>query len=175
LSYLRGLLLILWPFRSQRTGCYAGSVILASTLFFDPSISIRQRSTLLCNQAEFCPWEEGRLEGSALRAFVESFATDALGLKLGDPISDKRQLPHLLEGVRDRESPEDGSVGFAWQTDRGAFIALVRYDEARSALVKAHVFYLDWKIGSDHHGGWYHAYPKFPRDWIKGPGRENRC
>jgi hypothetical protein len=118
--------------------------------------------------------EEGRLEGSALRAFVESFATDALGLNLGELISDTRRLPHLLEGVRDRESTEEGSVGWAWQTNRGAFVARVRYDEARSALVKAHVFYFDWKIGGEHHGGWYHAYPKFPRDWVKGLGRENR-
>ena len=115
------------------------------------------------------------MEGSALKAFVESFATHALGLRLGDPISDMRQLPHHLEVVRDRESREDGSVGCAWHTDRGTFVAVVRYEEARSALVKAHVLHFEWSIGEEHHDSWYHVYPKFPRDWIKGPGRENRC
>jgi hypothetical protein len=116
------------------------------------------------------------LEGSALQGFVQSFATDALGLTLGTPIVDRSEWATLLKRVRMCESGEDGSVWCAWHTDRSAFVALVRYEEARSALVKAHVLHLEWWIGGDqHHDAWYHVYPKFPRDWIKGAGRENRC
>jgi len=28
-----------------------------------------------------------------------------------------------------------------------------------------------WWIGTEHHDGWWHCYPKFPCDWIKGIGR----
>ena len=46
-----------------------------------------------------------------------------------------------------------------------------RYDEEQSLHVKAHVVKIAWWIGEEHHDGWWHCYPKFPRDWIKGIGR----
>ena len=30
---------------------------------------------------------------------------------------------------------------------------------------------LKGRIGAEYHDGWWHCYPKFPRDWIKGIGR----
>jgi hypothetical protein len=114
------------------------------------------------------------LETAAIQALIQSFATHALGLTLGSPIIDTRELPSPCQRALVREAQDDRLVWSAWKTDRGAVAVLARDDELRSALVKAHVLRFEWWIGEEHHDGWYYSYPKFPGDWTAGSGRPNR-
>ena len=113
------------------------------------------------------------MDSSAMERLLESFASSALGLSLGPRITDAQCLPKSHQRVRtDVERPP---AWCAWQTASGVLTLWGRYDEVQSSLVKAHVLLLEWWIGEGvHHEGWWHCYPKFPRDWIKGPGRVNR-
>jgi hypothetical protein len=97
----------------------------------------------------------------------EGFATSALGLQLKDRIEDLSSFEHSL--CLSAASGRDPVACAAWHTDRGVGRAV--YDEAQSLRVKAHVMKIGWWIGVEHPDGWWHCYPKFPRDWIKGIGR----
>ena len=109
------------------------------------------------------------MEVSAIEGLLESFATAALGLELIDRIRDAKSLPHGL-GCSDA-SDRAPTAWAAWDTDRGVATFCAVYDEAQSLRVKAHVVKIGWWIGTVHDEGWWHCYPKFPRDWIKGVGR----
>jgi hypothetical protein len=109
------------------------------------------------------------LEVSAIEGLLESFATAALGLELHGSIRDLSSSPHRSCSP----DPSDrGPIAWAaWHTDRGLATFRAVYDEVQSLRVKAHVVKIAWWIGKEHHDGWWHCYPKFPRDWIKGIGR----
>jgi hypothetical protein len=107
------------------------------------------------------------MEVSAIEGLMESFATAGLGLEIRGRIEDLSSPPH-----RSRCLDASGSGPCAaWHTDRGVVTMRARYDEEQSLHVKAHVVKIAWWIGEEHHDGWWHCYPKFPRDWIKGIGR----
>ena len=109
------------------------------------------------------------LEVSALEALLESFASTALGYELKGSIRDLSSLQHR-PGCAD--VVERGPTAWAaWHTGSGVLTLRATYDEAQSSRVKAHVMKIAWWIGAEHHDGWWHCYPKFPRDWIKGIGR----
>lgn len=109
------------------------------------------------------------MEVSAIEGLLESFATAALGLKLEGAIRDLSAFPCRLSGA---EASAFGPVAYAaWHTDRGVVTLRAVYDEVQSLRVRAHVVRIVWWIGEEHHAGWWHCYPKFPRDWIKGIGR----
>jgi hypothetical protein len=109
------------------------------------------------------------LDVSAIEGMLESFATAALGLQLQGPI---RDVSALRERQRACDSLEgDRTVWVAWHTERGVATFRALYDEVQSAKVRAQVLRIAWWIGTEHHDGWWHCYPKFPRDWIKGIGR----
>ncbi len=110
------------------------------------------------------------MEVSHLEVLLESFATAALGLELSGSIRDLSSLPQHRSCSAD--SSDGGSTAWAaWHTDRGVATFRAVYDEAQSLRVRAHVVKIAWWIGKEHHDGWWHCYPKFPRDWIKGVGR----
>ena len=113
------------------------------------------------------------MDSSAIERLLASFATWALGIDLGERITDVLRLPASHQRVSTEEDRPSGWC--AWHTARGPLTLSGRYDEVQSSLVKAHVLMLEWWIGADeHHKGWWHCYPKFPRDWTKGAGRVNR-
>ena len=114
------------------------------------------------------------MEISAIQVLIRSFATDALGLTLGNPIVDARELPAPCQRALGCELQDDPPVWCAWNTDRGSIALLARYDAQRSALVKAQVLRFTWWIGEEHHDSWYYTYPKFPGEWTAGAGRPNR-
>lgn len=109
------------------------------------------------------------MDVSAIEGLLESFAVSALGLEISDRIRDLSSLKHrsCCPDPSDR-----GPIAFvAWHTDRGVAAFRAMYDEARSERVKAQVVEIEWWMESEHQRGWWHCYPKFPRDWIKGIGR----
>jgi hypothetical protein len=67
-------------------------------------------------------------------------------------------------------SDQGPTAWVAWHTDRGIATLRAVYDEARSLRVRAHVVKIAWRIGTEHQDSWWHCYPQFPRDWIKGFG-----
>ena len=78
-----------------------------------------------------------------------------------------------MSSLPDRSCLSDASVlgptaWAAWHTDHGEVTVRAIYDDAQSLRVKAHVVKIAWWIEDKHHDGWWHCYPKFPRDWIKG-------
>jgi hypothetical protein len=109
------------------------------------------------------------LDVSAIEGLLESFATAALALELTGRIGDLNQLPHRLSRLED--SNLGPSACAAWHTDRGVASFRAVYDKAQSLHVGAHVMKIAWWVGSEHHDGWWHCYPKFARDWVKGIGR----
>jgi hypothetical protein len=113
------------------------------------------------------------VDSSGIEQLLEGFATSALGVDLGARIADAHLLPKSHQRMRtDVQRP---SAWCAWHKGSGPLTLSGRYDELQSSLVKAHVLLLEWWIGDgEHHEGWWHCYRKFPRDWIKGPGRVNR-
>jgi hypothetical protein len=102
-----------------------------------------------------------------IEGLMESFATAGLGLELKGRVQDLSPLSHRLNFDVSVFAP----CAIAWHTDRGSVALRVTYDEAKSMRVAAHVLKIAWWIGDEHHDGWWHCYPKFPRDWIKGIGR----
>ena len=113
------------------------------------------------------------VDSSGIEQLLESFATSALGIDLRSRLTDTHLSPASRQRMRtDVQGP---TAWCAWGSASGPLTLLGRYDEVQSSLVKAHVLLLEWWIGDGvHHEGWWHCYPKFPRDWIKGPGRVNR-
>lgn len=112
------------------------------------------------------------MDVSVIEVLLESFATTALGLELTGRIRDLSQVPHRLICL---EGSDLRPIAWAaWHTDRGVVSSRAVYDEAQSLRMKAHVLKIAWWIGAEHHDGWWHCYRRFPRDWIKGPGRVNR-
>ena len=110
-----------------------------------------------------------QLDVLAIESLLESFATAGLGLELKGRIEDPSSFPDSW-CIPDA-SDGDPAASAAWHTDRGVAKIRAIYDEAQSLRVRAHVMKFGWWIGVEHHVGWWHCYPKFPRDWIKGIGR----
>lgn len=105
---------------------------------------------------------------AVLAGLLENFATN-LGLQLQVRIKDPTSLPS--DHRRMIEQPEQGLTTWAvWHTDRGIATLRVEYHAEHSARLKANVLLFKWWIGTEHHEGWWHCYPKFPHDWIKGTG-----
>lgn len=102
-----------------------------------------------------------------IERLMESFATAGLGLELKGRIKDPFSLPQCSS----LETAVFAPCAATWYTQRGVVALRVTYDEAKSMRVRAHVLKIAWWIGDEHHDGWWHCYPKFPRDWIKGIGR----
>jgi hypothetical protein len=109
------------------------------------------------------------LEVSCLEELLESFATAGLGLELKGRMKDLSALPPQSSCCGDSDAHLCARV--AWHTERGIATLRAVYDEAQSLKVRAQVVKIAWWIGTEHHEGWWHRYPKFPRDWIKGIGR----
>jgi hypothetical protein len=101
---------------------------------------------------------------------LESFVTAALGLTLVSRIEEVSQLPEAQ--IRPtHHSQENARVCAAWHTTQGRVIICATYHPEHSQQVRAHVLWLEWWIPPHtHHAGWWHVEPKWPRDWIKGPG-----
>lgn len=114
------------------------------------------------------------MEITAIQALIQSFATDALGLTLGNPILDTSELPTPCRRAKECEPQDNTTVWCAWQTDRGAIAVRARYESAQSARVRAHVLRFEWWIGEQHFDSWYYTYPNFPGEWTAGWGRQNR-
>jgi hypothetical protein len=111
-------------------------------------------------------------DSTAIQQLLESFATSALGVELGARIDDA-PLPTSLQYIR---IDAHGLFGrCSWQTSSGPLTLLGWHDKVQSELVAAHVLLFELWIGTEKHQyGWWHCYPKFPRDWIKGRGTVNR-
>ena len=109
------------------------------------------------------------MEVSAIEGLLESFAAAALGLEVFDRIRDVNLLARRSSGSK--VSGSGPIARAAWHTDRGVASFSATYDEAQSQRVGAQVLEIEWWIGTEHHRGWWHVYPKFPCDWIKGIGR----
>jgi len=114
------------------------------------------------------------LEIAAIQALIQSFATHALGLDLGSPIVEVRELPAACQRALGGEPSDVRAVWSAWKTGRGDFAILARYDPIQSARVKAHVLRFEWWIDGQRHDSWYYTYRKFPAEWTAGCGRPNR-
>ena len=110
--------------------------------------------------------EESR---AVIEKLMEYFIADALGLTLEArvPVIGLRPAAHGGRLKRSGRTP----VWAHWHTDRGSVTACGRYDHAQSRCVEAHVLWIVWWIAPhEHHEGWWHCYPKRPREWIKGIG-----
>jgi hypothetical protein len=109
-----------------------------------------------------------------IEGLIESFATNALGLALGERILDVNELPpaHIVDS---RAPAEEPSAWCAWQLRQGVATILAQYHSGQSLRVRADVICFAWWIGdATHHRAFYHCYRKFPADWIKGQGTPNR-
>lgn len=104
-----------------------------------------------------------------LEELLESFATAALGLELKGRLKDFSALPPHSSRCGIADSQPCRRV--AWHSERGIATLRAVYDEVQSLKVRAQVVEIAWWIGTEHHEGWWHRYPKFPGDWIKGIGR----
>lgn len=110
------------------------------------------------------------LSRTAIEQLLEYFASDALGLMLQARIPDASDLRARHRGfLTDPESKL--RVWVAWHTDRGPVSMCAAYDHEQALRMSAHVLRLAWWFApQDHHEGWWHCYPKRPREWIKGLG-----
>jgi hypothetical protein len=108
-----------------------------------------------------------------MEELLESFVTAALGLQLESQIREVSQLAEV-QIPPTCQSKESARVCAAWHTPQGRVIICATYDHAYSQRVKAHVLWLEWWISPQvHHEGWWRVEPKWPRNWIKGPGAPN--
>jgi hypothetical protein len=107
---------------------------------------------------------------AAIEQLLEYFASDALGLILGARIQDASDLTARHRGfLTDPESKL--RVWVAWHTDKGPVSTCATYDREQALRMSAHVLRIAWCIAPrDHHEGWWHCFPKRPREWIKGCG-----
>jgi hypothetical protein len=106
----------------------------------------------------------------AIEQLLEYFVLDALGLLLRGRIEDASDLTARHRGfLTDPESKL--RVWVAWHTDRGQVSTCATYDHEQARRMSAHVLRIAWWIAPrDYHEGWWHCYPKRPREWIKGLG-----
>jgi len=108
----------------------------------------------------------------AVEELLEYFVSAALGLSLEVRVRDTGDVPAAHRGclIHPSGSPR---IWAAWKTNRGPVSACAAYDPEQSLRVSAHVLWIAWWIGSgEHHEGWWHCYPKRPREWIKGTGTQ---
>jgi hypothetical protein len=107
---------------------------------------------------------------AAIEQLMEYFASDALGLVLGARMQDASDLMARHRGCL--SDPENKlRVWVAWHTDRGPVSTCATYQQEQALRLGAHVLRIAWWIAPrDHHEGWWHCYPKRPREWIKGSG-----
>jgi hypothetical protein len=111
------------------------------------------------------------LSPAGIDELLGHFVTAALGLTLDGRIFDPDKLPPEHRGCL-IDSTGRPRAWVAWHTHEGTVSACALYDRAQSAHMKAVVLRISWWIGTRiHHDGWYHCYPKRPREWIKGCGR----
>jgi len=98
------------------------------------------------------------------------FLTSALGLNLCARISRTDDFP--IDASLDAQHLSGPREEACWQTDVGIVRARGIYDAGHSQLLHAHVLLLYWWLpGGVYHQGWWHSYPRHPREWIKGRGR----
>jgi len=110
---------------------------------------------------------------AAIEYFLESFVSAALGLSLEARIQDARKLPAGHRGCL-TDSQNKPAVWLAWKTNQGPVSVCAEYENDQSRRMRAHVLWLAWWIAArEHHEGWWHCYPKRPREWIKGPGTQS--
>lgn len=108
---------------------------------------------------------------SAIEELLEHFVSGALGLDIVSRIGQLSELPARHQ-ERLAQLQSKGRIWAAWSTNRGPVSVSAEYDHAQAQRVQAHVLLLEWWIGPhEHHEGWWHCYPKRPREWIVGPGR----
>jgi DNA-binding transcriptional LysR family regulator len=108
-----------------------------------------------------------------MEELLESFVTAGLGLTLVSRIQEVNQLPEVQ--IRPTKAPPAGAqVCAAWRTTQGRVIICATYNAEHSRRMRAPVLWLEWWIPPHiHHEGWWRVEPKWPRDWIKGPGTHN--
>ena len=111
------------------------------------------------------------LPHAAMEELLHYFLCDAVGLTLTGRIEAARELPSAHRACAP-DSTGKPRVWAAWQSSRGTVSAAVLCDREQSLRLGAHVLFISWWIGpQEHHEGWWHCYPKRPREWIKGTGQ----
>ena len=107
--------------------------------------------------------------GRLLDAFIVGTQGVALHTRINEP--DFAKLPHAFRAHLDTALSLRRPWA-AWSTDQGYRIAWGDYDPEQSARLRGHVLYIEWCLPPDeHHAGWWHCYPKRPREWTCGRGR----
>ena len=109
---------------------------------------------------------------AAIEELLQYFLADAVGLALEGRIEAARDLPpvHRACAADPAGKPQ---VWAAWQANRSIVSACVLYHPEQPRRMAAHVLFISWWIGSEHHEGWWHCYPRRPREWIKGAGKRD--
>ena len=109
---------------------------------------------------------------AAIEELLGYFVSEALGLTRGARIQNAADLPsdHREYLSNPMNKPRAWA---AWHTKDGLVSACAAYDNEQALRIKAHVLLIAWRIAArEPHEGWWHCYPKRPREWIKGPGTQ---
>jgi hypothetical protein len=109
---------------------------------------------------------------ATIQELLECFVSAAVGLTLEARIRDAGDLPEGHRGCL--TSPNHNPrVWAAWHTNVGLVSLCASYDYGQALRMGAHVLCIEWWIASGEHcEGWWHCYPKRPREWIKGAGTQ---
>lgn len=107
---------------------------------------------------------------ATIRGLLDSFVSAAVGLTLEVCIIDAGDLPDAHRGCL-TSTVNNPRVWAAWYTNIGPVSACACYDYGQSLRVGAHVLCIEWWLAAgERYEGWWHCYPKRPREWIKGAG-----
>jgi hypothetical protein len=109
----------------------------------------------------------------AVEDLLDYFVVAALGVSLKAKVQQTSELLVRYRGLVGDSQGRPEAWG-AWRTNRGTVIAYAAYDREHSQRMEAHVLWMSWWIEpGEHHEGWWHCYPKRPREWIKGAGTKH--
>jgi hypothetical protein len=118
----------------------------------------------------------GRVPSDVSRAeivsLLDAFLSGTQAVELRVRIKELEGLPDWYR-AHVEHAQELGRVWTAWSTDEGHVIAWGDYDHEQSTRVRAHVLFIEWGLPpADHHASWWYCYPKRPKEWICGRGRD---
>jgi hypothetical protein len=104
---------------------------------------------------------------------LSGFLAGTLCLKLETRTSDIGELPLACRTLV-LTAQRAGRVWTAWSTPCGPVAAWADYDINGSKRTQAYVLFVEWWHESNgHHSLWCYCYPKRPKEWTFGRGRNN--
>jgi hypothetical protein len=114
------------------------------------------------------------LSAAQIAHLLSEFLISTQTVTLHTRIERPEELPKVFQPSL-REAVSRGKAWTAWSTDRGTMAAWATYDREQSALLRAHVLFIDWfRLPDVHHAGWWHCPPTRHRDWTYGRGHPLR-